>query len=41
MTDRDGCRYRQYPDWAEHVEDRVDELEEELARRERQADLGR
>lgn len=41
MADREGELYRRLPEWAEAVEDRVDELEEELARRERQAGLGR
>ncbi|MGE7152397.1 hypothetical protein ACQKJ1_01480 [Methylorubrum rhodesianum] len=41
IADRDSALYRRLPEWAEHVEDRVDELEEELARRERQAGLGR
>lgn len=35
IADREGRRYWQCQEWAEHVEDRVDELEEELARRER------
>lgn len=37
MADREGALYRRYPDWAEAVEDRIDALEDELARRERQA----
>ncbi|MBD8909070.1 hypothetical protein [Methylorubrum zatmanii] len=40
IADREGRRYRQYPEWAEHVEDQVDLFEDELARRERQAGLG-
>lgn len=41
LADWDSALYRRSPEWAKHVEDRVDELEEELARRERQAGLGR
>lgn len=41
IADRDSALYRRLPEWSEHVEDRVDELEEEIARRERQAGLGR
>lgn len=41
MADRESDHYRKHADWAEAVEDRVDELEDELARRERQAGFGR
>lgn len=33
MVDREGDAYRRYEDFAEHIEDRIDELEVELARR--------
>ncbi|MEG9500301.1 MAG: hypothetical protein MIN69_00245 [Methylorubrum extorquens] len=41
IAEREVHRYRQYPDWAEHVDNQVDLYEDELARRERQAGLGR
>lgn len=41
MADRDGALYRRLPEWAEHVEDQIDAIEDEFARRERQAGLGR
>lgn len=41
VADRESPLYRRQPAWAEHVEDRIDALEDELARRERQAGLGR
>ena len=41
IADRDSTLYRRLPEWSEHVEDQVDLFEDELARRERQAGLGR
>ncbi|ACS43933.1 hypothetical protein [Methylorubrum extorquens] len=41
VADRESAHYRRDPEWAEHVEDQVDLYEDELARRERQAGLGR
>lgn len=33
LVDRESDAYRRYEDFAEHVEDRIDDLEVELARR--------
>lgn len=38
---RDGDSYCRYEDWAEHVEDRIDDLEVELARRGAMSWVGR
>lgn len=38
---RESDPYTYLPLWAEHVEDRLDAIEEELARRDAQARLGR
>lgn len=40
MVDRVGDAYRKYEDWAEAVEDRIDDLEVELERRAALSRLG-
>lgn len=40
MVDREGDAYRRYDDWAEAVEDRIDDLEVELERRAALSRLG-